>query len=173
MRQKALGPLVAVLVGLAGSVAACRSDEQPTKPDAWTILPGIGLKECRLGGTVADAQTLFGKPAKSEGGYVLFSEQGVDLKVQDDKIQVLFFYYRDRDHKPFPAKTDKGIGPNSTMEDVQKAYGKPDRIGESVVSEFGSNPGALEHYLPYGKLGIAFTFHDRKLADIRVWTAKE
>jgi hypothetical protein len=81
--------------------------------------------------------------------------------------------YRDSDFKPYQGKTDKGIGADSTMDDVQKAYGKPDRIGETVISEFGSKPGALEHYLPYGDLGIAFTFQDRKLANIRVWTVKK
>jgi hypothetical protein len=173
MYQKLFGPLVAAFLTLAGLAAVVGSDDIPTKVSLQTILPGEGLKGCQIGGTTADAKVLFGNPSKLEGSYVIFTDKGIDLLLKDDKIKGIFFYFRDRDHKPFAGKTDKGIGRDSTMEDVQKAYGKPDRIGESVVSEFGSNPGAVEHRLPYAKLRISFAFHDRKLANVRVWAADE
>ncbi|MHA3576881.1 hypothetical protein ACX1HU_20050, partial [Yersinia enterocolitica] len=64
--------------------------------------------------------------------------------------------------------TDKGIGKNSSIQDVYKAYGTPTREGDSVVSEFGAMPGAHEHTITYLHSGIEFTFWDKQLADIRV-----
>jgi len=156
-----------------GTVARGEVPVQTDNLGPRTIVPGFGLKECRVGGMVADAQALFGKPSGQEGENVSFAEQGVELATQDGKIHTLFFMYRDRDYKPYSGKTDKGIGPESTIDDVQKAYGKPDRIDENVISKQGSNPGAVEHYLPYSKLGISFIFHDQKLANVRVWIVRK
>src|SRR6516164_2422779 len=116
MRQSTVGPLVAVLVGIGGLTAICRSEEKPAKIEFRTILPGVGLKECRLGGAVADAEALFGKPSKTNGSHVHFADNGVELSLNDDKIKVLFFYYRDPSHKSFLGKTDKGIGLDNTIE---------------------------------------------------------
>jgi hypothetical protein len=145
-------------------------DRQPR--DSRTILPGLGLKDCRIGAPIQAARDVFGKPSSEEGGYLQFADMGVEASTKDGKIETLFFHFRSRTHKAYPGKTDKGIGPESTIEEVINQYGDPDRIGQSTVSEFGPEPGAKEHYLPYGKLGLAFTFYDKRLANVRV-SAKE
>jgi hypothetical protein len=145
---------------------------KPPKHDARTILPGIGLKGCRIAGPIGDALALFGKASNVEGECLQFADQGVECSIEEKKVCVLFFHYQSQTHKPYAGKTDKGIGKESSIEDVIKQYGKPDRIDESVVSQYGPKPGAKEHYLPYAKLGITFTFYDKKLANVRVY-AKE
>ena len=54
-----------------------------------------------------------------------------------------------------------------------KQYGKPDRVGESIVSDSGDKPGAKECYLDYTKMGIAFTFYDKELAVVRVFAKND
>jgi hypothetical protein len=144
--------------------------EPPMHPR--TILPGVGLRNCKIGAPIQDARELFGKPSSQTDGHIQFADRGVEVAIDKGKVRVLFFHFRSRDHKTYAGKTDKGIGKDSSMEDVTKQYGKPDRITESIVSEFGPQPGAREHYLLYEKQGTAFTFYDKQLADVRVF-AKE
>jgi hypothetical protein len=166
--------LIPVLVVVAGAFAGMVRDgatrAEPPKEEIRTILPGEGLKECHIGGSIQDARDLFGKSSSEKDGYVHFADQGVEVKVNDAKIEAMFFHYRSRSHERFEGKTDKGIGKDSSIEEVIKLYGKPDRIGESVISPFGPEPGATEHFLPYAKLGIAFTFYDKQLANVRVFS---
>jgi hypothetical protein len=165
--------VVAILfVPIEATTSAAPARAKPAKHDARTILSGIGLKGCRIGGPIRDALALFGKPSSVEGEDLQFAGQGVECSIEEKKVCVLFFHYRSQTHKPYAGKTEKGIGKESSIEDVIKQYGKPDRIDESVVSQYGPKPGAREHYLPYAKLGIAFTFYDKKLANVRVF-AKE
>jgi len=167
---KRLIPMLTILVGcLLGTSTGAIVPALPAKDDGHTILPGVGLKGCRIGAPLEDARKQFGEPSSDGGSYIHFAAQGVEACVEAGKIRTLFFHYRSRTHKQFRGRTDKGIGKQSTIEEVMKQYGEPDRIGESVVSEFGPEPGAYEHYLPYARLGIAFTFSDRKLAHVRVF----
>jgi hypothetical protein len=166
---KLLIPVVlALLLVPVAAISAAPAPPKAPKHDARTILPGIGLKGCRIAGPVRDALALFGKPSSVEGDDLQFADRGVECSIEEKKVCVLFFHYRSQTHKPYAGKTDKGIGKESSIEEVIKQYGKPDRIGESVVSQYGAEPGATEHYLPYEKLGIAFTFYDKKLANVRV-----
>lgn len=138
------------------------------------IVPGDGVTGCGVGGTVQDAVAVFGDPSSWLRDDLRFSSRGVDVRRhRDGRIRGLIFYFRSSIHQPFSGSTDKGIGRESTAEAVLQAYGKPERIGEGVVSEYGPEPGAPEHFLRYSKLGVAFTFHDRRLADIRVFARED
>lgn len=98
-------------------------------------------------------------------------EEGVEALVASGKIQCLFFHFISSTYTCYAGATDKGIGRDSMIEDVLKAYGTPDDISESEVSEFGDMPGAHEKKLSYKRLGITFTFYDRRLGDIRTYAS--
>jgi len=140
----------------------------------YTITPGVGIRGCSIGTSVKQVLDLLGTPNtvtpnSVDEDYVRFYRHGVDVLTEKDRVRTLFFYFRSRKHVTFDGLTDKGIGMWSTIPEVIKLYGEPSRIGESTVSTSGDTPGAHEYYLEYPHLGIAFTFYDNELADIRVF----
>lgn len=145
----------------------------PQSKPAYTILPGKGFEECKLGDSSEDVLEKFGTPSKNDGNYIDFYEKGFEVAIKNGKVDAIFFLFRSKSFMTFDGVTDKKIGFTSTIPEVIRQYGKPDRIGNSVVSEYGTFPGAHEYYLEYNSLGLAFTFYDNELADIRVWEAKE
>lgn len=139
----------------------------------YNIKPGEGFEDCKLGDSSDDLIEKFGKPSKNDGNYIDFYEKGLEVSVKEGKVSTIFMLYRSKTHMTFDGVTDKNIGFNSTIPEVMRLYGKPSRIGNSIVSEYGAFPGAHEYYLEYNHLGIAFTFYDNELADIRIWEVKE
>ena len=96
--------------------------------------------------------------------------KGIDASYgANGKIRTIFLYYKLPKYTVFAGRTDKGIGKGSSIDDVYKAYGSPSNESDSVISEFGSVPGAKEHAMDYEHQGITFTFWDKKLADIRIY----
>ncbi len=143
-----------------------------SKP-VYTIKPGEGFEDCKIGSSSDDLIEKFGKPSKYEGVYMDFYEKGLEVAFRDGKVNTIFLLFRSKTHMTFDGVTDKKIGFTSTIPEVMRLYGKPSRIGNSIVSQYGTFPGAHEYYLEYNNLGIAFTFYDNELADIRIWEAKE
>lgn len=143
-----------------------------SKP-VYTIKSGEGFEDCKVGDSSDDLIEKFGKPSKNDGAYIDYYEKGLEVSIKNGKVSTIFLLYRSKSHMTFDGVTDKKIGFNSTIPEVIRLYGKPSRIGNSIVSEYGSFPGAHEYYLEYNHLGIAFTFYDNELADIRIWDAKE
>ncbi|MCX6165001.1 MAG: hypothetical protein NTU73_09130 [Ignavibacteriae bacterium] len=139
----------------------------------YTIKPGEGFEDCKLGDSKDDLESKLGTPSKNDGTYIDYYEKGLEVLMRDDKVSTIFLIYRSKTHMTFDGVTDKKIGFNSTIPEVMRLYGKPSRIGNSIVSSYGTFPGAHEYYLEYNSLGIAFTFYDNELADIRIWEAKE
>ncbi len=168
----AMAFVVAVVFYPATTTLGQQSLEK-TASDAptYTILPGKGLGKCSIGMPVQHAVKLFGKPDKDEKGYIQFLQQGVEAKVEDAKIVTLFFHYRSKTVMTFDGETDKGIGMWSTIPQVLRRYGKPSRIGDSIVSEFGPMPGARDYTIEYTKAGISFTFYNNELAYITGYAA--
>jgi hypothetical protein len=148
-----------------------------------TIRTGEGVTGCKIGGTLENAEAIFGKStsasekykddpktAEHMKDYFHFTEKGIDILLNKGKISAIFFYYDEsQSHKIYAGKTDKGIGKESTVENVIKQYGKAESQSERIVSEYGPKPGAKEKCLQYPKQGITFTFYDDKLADIRIY----
>jgi hypothetical protein len=139
----------------------------------YTIKASEGFNGCKLGDDYSDIESSFGKPSKYDGAYADYTEKGFEVLVKDGKVDAIFLMYRSKTFMTFDGVTDKKIGFMSTIPEVIRMYGKPDRIGNSVVSEYGTFPGAHEYFLEYSSKGIAFTFYDNELADIRIWKAKE
>jgi hypothetical protein len=124
-------------------------------------------------GPARQARELFGRPERERDDYLGYLRRGVQVMLSDrGRIDALIFLYRSRTHMTFDGVTDKGIGMWSTIPEVVKRYGEPERIGESTVSESGEIPKAHEFSLEYPKQGISFTFYDNELADIRVYARR-
>lgn len=158
--------LLCYTLNLLGCTSAA---DQKQSYDSYTITPGIGIENLSLGDSIEHATSKFSKDFVMKDGYLLLPTKGIDASYNNEgKIAAIFLYYRLPKYKSFEGITDKGIGKNSSIQDVYKAYGTPTREGDSVVSEFGAMPGAHEHTITYRHSGIEFTFWDKQLADIRV-----
>ncbi|MCE0490885.1 hypothetical protein LU196_12615 [Pantoea sp. Mb-10] len=152
------------------SLAGCGLPKyQPKTDHAFIIHPGVGIKNLSLNDSIQHAKSHFSSEFVAKEGYLFLPREGVDASYgADGRIRAIFLYYKLPGYTIFDGVTDKGIGKDSTIKDVLEAYGPPSREGESIISEFGSVPGAHEHSLTYAPQGIEFTFWDSKLADIRV-----
>lgn len=159
--------LIAVLfLNLAGCGLPA---SQPKTAHAFIIYPGLGIKNLSLNDSIQDARAHFSSAFVVKEGYILLPSKGVDASYgAEGRIRTIFLYYKLPGYATFAGVTDKGIGKESTIKDVLRAYGPPTHEGESIISEFGSVPGAHEHTLTYDHQGIEFTFWDNQLADIRV-----
>jgi hypothetical protein len=176
--------MLALLVTLPALAAGGCADQQPEppKPPAapaappgpdYAILPGRGLEKCEVDGPVRQVRELFGRPDRERDQSLSYYRRGVQVLTDRGQIDALIFLYRSRTHMTFDGVTDKGVGMWSTIPDVIKRYGEPERIGDSTVSEFGEFPGAHEFSLEYPSQGIAFTFYDNELADVRVYAKRK
>ncbi|MEO1527873.1 MAG: hypothetical protein AAFX06_20775 [Planctomycetota bacterium] len=155
------------------SVAASSTQDDSTEAATlpkYTIVAGKGTEGIQLGEDRQCAIDVLGEPSSNSAGYLEFLDAGVDIAyIKSGQIRTAFFYYRSPEHGAFDGQTARGIGRDSSVEDVLELYGKPSRVGESTISEFGAKPGAREKSLDYSELGITFTFWDDELADIRVY----
>lgn len=137
------------------------------------ITPGVGIENLFLNESIQHAKANFSQDFVIKDGYLSLPSKGIEASYgTDEKIRTLFFYYKLPRYAVFPGRTDKGIGKESSIEDVYKAYGAPTSESDSVISEFGSVPGAKEYSIDYEQQGITFTFWDKKLADIRVFSPR-
>ena len=151
-------------------LTGCGLTESHSKTDhEFLITPGIGIKNLSLNDSIQHAKTQFSSEFVAKGSYLFLPAKGLDVSYgEDGRIRAIFLYYKLPGYVAFDGITDKGIGKESSINDVLKAYGSPSREGDSIISEFGSVPGAHEHTITYAHQGIEFTFWDKKLADIRV-----
>jgi len=160
--------LVCVLSCLVNvNVFAQREERLPL-----VIEPGKGFMQIEIGDYKNELLKLLGKPSEDDGKYITYGRKGVQCLLEDNRVKTIFLFFRSRNYFTFDGITDKGIGFSSSIPDVIRKYGEPDRIGESTISEYGSNPGVREISLNYHKLGITFTFWDSELADIRLYSHK-
>jgi hypothetical protein len=145
------------------------------KPDIRIINPiinSIGINEVKVGDNVEDAFKTLGQSTLQNGEYFSFYEKGIDFNSESGKVKTIFFYYISKKHKAYRGVTDKGIGVASKITDVLKKYGQPDRIGKSIISQYGQFPGVEDYTMDYYSKGISFTFYDKKLADIRIYNKR-
>lgn len=133
----------------------------------YVITAGSGVIGCTVGDDEMTFQNEFG--GSKEDSYWIAKVKGVDANTKNGNITVMFFYFYSRSHQTFNGRTVDGIGADSTVDDVLRHYGRPEKISESTVSQFGAMPGAREKHLDYDSSGISFVFWDGRLADIRVY----
>lgn len=159
------------LVGvLCLSLTECGLPKSHAKTEhEFLITTGIGIKNLSLDDSIQHAKTQFSREFVAKDGYLFLPTKGLDASYgEDGRIRTIFLYYKLPGYVIFDGITDKGIGKDSSIKDVLKAYGPPTRESDSIISEFGSVSGAHEHTITYTHKGIEFTFWDDRLADIRV-----
>ncbi|MFT3733717.1 MAG: DUF2059 domain-containing protein [Rhodocyclaceae bacterium] len=141
--------------------------QQQTAP--YVIKTDTGLDECPRSGKSACLERLF--KGEYSGGFYLAHGSGLEVVLEGKRIRTYIFYIDSPGKAPFNGRTDKGIGKGSSMDDVVRAYGPPDRRGPptGVPPTPGREHIALTQ-LDYDKLGIIFDFEDTRLASIRVFT---
>ncbi|MGH7169149.1 MAG: LolA family protein [Gemmataceae bacterium] len=139
--------------------------EDPRQKDL-IVTPLAGIGPVKFGMSRADVEKALGKADAAEkqgkNGYVSLSygsrgfflgvskTRGVVLiSCQAQSVQLL----RIRD---FRGKTDKGIALGASLDDIVKAYGKPDR----------KETKQRMTYLSYSKLHASFTLAENKLVDM-------
>lgn len=123
-----------------------------------TIVAGEGVGLCRIGANKQTAIDLFGTPAQDESGCLEFPSAGVEIAYdENDRIETIFLFFRTPPASSFAGKTDRGIGVESSIDDVLATYGKPTSVLDFTEKTFA-----------YASLGIIFTFHTGRLVDIRV-----
>jgi hypothetical protein len=151
-------------------VAGCEAkpDGNPEHSAKFVILPGVGLKDCRIGRPVKYPQARYGPGESNHEGFLDFPKYGMQWVVQGDRIEGIIFYFRSPKFDSCEGSTDRGITISSTADDVIKLYGAPEQFFDTVVSRFGDDPGAREQSFQYDRLGIIFTFRDSLLLDVRV-----
>lgn len=150
------------------SLSSCAADvEVPVLSARFIIVPGVGLPECSIGKNMNCFIEQFG--GEQWENYWIAKSKGVDIRVENKRITGMFFYFYSKTYASFDGKTNVGIGQNSEIDDVIRAYGKPSKVGNSVLPDTGAMPGAHEVSLVYPAMGIEFTFWNRRLADIRVF----
>lgn len=105
------------------------------KPDSEpVIVAGKGWGKVAMGNKRTLVESVVGsgvQRSKYDDVYFFdYPAQGIQISYfnKDDTVSAIFFYNKQRRYEHFAmasVKTDKGIGWNSTPEDVIKAYGKP------------------------------------------------
>ncbi|TWT79509.1 hypothetical protein CA13_09120 [Planctomycetes bacterium CA13] len=155
-----LGKLVAVF-----SQAFRRDANQLTSME---IVPGRGVEGCEIGFARNTAREVFGITESTSANYFEFPQIGVDVQCRKKMIDTIYFFFRAKNYESFNGVTREGIGANSSLKQVIRTYGTPDKKDQGPTS----SGGTYEHVYYY-RLGIEFNFHHNELEDIRVFDASE
>ncbi|MBN2578000.1 MAG: hypothetical protein JXB10_03335 [Pirellulales bacterium] len=109
--------------------------EAPKEPElsAPEIIPGVGLGPVRFGMSREEIEKHFGKPDRYEANKscMIYHSRGFVLFVNPRRglvnIHCLSQTRTMVKVRPFAGKTKEGIGIGSSLEDIEKAFGKPNR----------------------------------------------
>ena len=145
-----------------------------------TVKYKTGLNEVSIGNNLKKFQSILGKTEevnnkwKEKNGvvYVNYYKKGISLLVRQDTVQTIFYYFVSKEFNPFKGTIESDISNKTKIEDIKQKFGEPDRVSTTIVSEYGEFPNATNVYLTYDKLGVAFSFLDDKLANIRQFEPK-
>jgi hypothetical protein len=99
--------------------------------------------------------------------YINYYKKGVSLLVKQDTVRTVFYYFVSKTFDSFKGTIESDINGKTKIDDIKQKLGEPDRVSNSTVSKYGEFQGAKEVYLTYNKLGVAFSFLDDKLANVR------
>lgn len=153
-------PFALVLLLAIAAFTGCKKDDDDNGGGNSNadILPGIGLKEVKIGEPAQKALDVFGTISPSYiqfGGqhfHILFYlSRGISISLEpsasdvfDPNTKIQSFTLSE----PYAGKTDKNIGIGSTLTEVRAAYGTPDPVGFPDIDT-------------YATLGISFSYDDQ------------
>jgi hypothetical protein len=149
MTNKKFLPLI--LLALAAAIFPACDKDTPSGPD---ILPGVGLKEVKIGDEAKKAFDAYGPTTtgyvEANGQFIHFLDYatlGIKILLEptssaafDDKTKIKSFAL----DAPYSGKTAENIGLGSTKTEVRAAYGQPN-LSDATTDT-------------YTTLGIAFTY---------------
>jgi outer membrane lipoprotein-sorting protein len=130
---------------------------------APVLHPGLGLGPIRFGMSREQIESLIGKPDSYESDQtsLLYYSRGFTLSVSHRSglkgIHCLSHELEMHRLRVFAGKTKEGIGIGSTLHDVEKVFGKPDR-NESYA------PG--NQYLEFYRIGLSIRSYEDKVIEI-------
>jgi hypothetical protein len=140
-----------------------------------TVKFNEGLNNVLPGTKLSEFKSVLGKPDemnekwKEKDGtvYINYYKKGVSLLVKQDTVRTVFYYFVSKTFDSFKGTIESDINGKTKIDDIKQKLGEPDRVSNSTVSKYGEFQGAKEVYLTYNKLGVAFSFLDDKLANVR------
>ena len=127
------------------------------------IVPGRGINGCEIGSTSDSVQEVLGNPDEADKSYFSYHELGIEVAFTRGIVDALFFFFRVADFKSFKGATPEGIGATSSVDDVKRQYGEPDKHDSTPTST-----GGLAESFYYDRLGVTFSYRDGELEDIRI-----
>jgi outer membrane lipoprotein-sorting protein len=149
--------------------AATWQEIPPAKQDllAPEVIPGEGLGPVKFGMTQAEVLKLLGKPDVEERGNLQYASRGYACLLSPKRGLVLISVFSQRmcafkvrdfvgsiKVRDFAGKSKAGIGIGSSLQDLEKAFGKPTAVEAN---------GPQSNYVRYEKLGVDFTLFDDKV----------
>ncbi|MFA5503993.1 MAG: hypothetical protein WC423_01105 [Vulcanimicrobiota bacterium] len=127
------------------------------------IEPGVGIKEVKLGATQAEVEPVLGPPTSQDVNefvegqiYLLYHSKGIELTLQDDKVQVITLHAKSGEWSAYTGGTVEGVGVGSTSEEIMAALGTPDEKADQSLT--------------YVKKGLRFRFAQDRAKGARVET---
>lgn len=106
------------------------SSLQPLELSTGMVEPGAGIKEVRLGQTRAEVEQSLGTPTGHDANefvkgqtYLLYHTKGIELTLQDDKVEQITLHSKDKDWSAYTGGTEQGVGVTSTAKQVMEAFG--------------------------------------------------
>lgn len=161
-------PFALILLLAIAAFTGCKKDDDDNGGGNSNadILPGIGLKEVKIGEPAQKALDVFGTISPS---YIQFSGQhfhilfylnrGINITLEPSASEVFDPNTKIQSFslsEPYAGKTEKNIGIGSTLTEVRDAYGTPDPVGFPDIDA-------------YAGLGISFSYDDQdKVENISV-----
>lgn len=113
-----------------------------------------------LSGGNGNESTQYGK----DGNIWRYKMHGIHCYIEGGAITRLDFVYRVGTYASYAGATDKGIGMWSTVGDVVREYGQPEKLDQEVIG----SPHRNRLTMHYFALGLGFGFSDGELVYIRV-----
>jgi len=170
-------------VSTIGSTSNGTIPSQPVMPASdlvgnSTIYPGSGIKNLKIGMPESVAEELsikFDVLGVSEPEWQRtepefqrtvrrFHELGIFCYTKQGSIKSLGFGFRGGIYASYDGTTDKNIGMWSTVSDVRRVYGEPERLDKR-----GPSTGEHTYLMQYSSRGIDFFFRDAELAWITIY----
>lgn len=115
---------------VATATTAAVSTMKPLALTPGSIQPGVGIKEVKIGESKQDVEKAIGVPEGEDSNefvkgqtYLLYNDKGIELILQDNKVQAITLHSENKDWKPYGGGTLDGLGVSSTAAEVSQKMG--------------------------------------------------
>jgi outer membrane protein assembly factor BamE (lipoprotein component of BamABCDE complex) len=140
--------LLPILATGCSTKSGPKGSGQPKVPEiaavtltAGLVEPGVGIKEVKLGATRAELEPSLGAPSGEDSNefvegqtYLLYHAKGVELTLQDDKVQVITLHAKSGDWSAYTGGTAEGAGVGKTSDEIVEALGTPEEEAPRAIT---------------------------------------